>query len=57
MVNKYSEISKKNENTMPTLRVNEAKLTLRNDFILNLFTGEKESKYNEKTPAETWPVG
>ena len=53
MVNKYSEISKKNENTMPTLRVNEAKLTLRNDFILNLFTGEKESKYNEKTPAET----
>ena len=50
MVNKYSEISKKNENTMPTLRVTEAKLTLRNAFILNLFTGEKESKYNEKTP-------
>ena len=35
---------------MPSLRVNEAKLTLRNAFILNLFTGKKESKYNEKTP-------
>ena len=35
---------------MPSLRVNEAKLTLRNAFILNLFTGEKESKYNEKNP-------
>ena len=37
---------------MPSLRVNETKLTLRNAFILDLFAlgGEKESKYNEKTP-------
>ena len=37
---------------MPRLRVNETKITLRNAFILDLFTlgGEKESKYNEKTP-------
>ena len=37
---------------MPSLRVNETKLTLRNAFILDLFAlgGEKESKYNERTP-------
>ena len=39
------------------------KLLLRNAFILDLFAfgGEKESKYNERTPfgglrAEIWPV-
>ena len=37
---------------MRSLRVNETKLTLRNAFILDLFAlgGEKESKYNERTP-------
>ena len=37
---------------MPSLRVNETKLTLRNAFVLDLFAlgGEKESKYNERTP-------
>ena len=37
---------------MPSQRVNETKLTLRSAFILDLFAlgGEKESKYNEKTP-------
>ena len=37
---------------MPSLRVNETKLTLRSAFILDLFAlgGEKESKYNERTP-------
>ena len=37
---------------MQSLRVNETKLTLSNAFILDLFAlgGEKESKYNEKTP-------
>ena len=37
---------------MPSLRVNETKLTLRNAFILDLFAlgGEKELKYNERTP-------
>ena len=37
---------------MQSLKVNETKLTLRNVFILDLFAlgGEKESKYNERTP-------
>ena len=37
---------------MRSLKVNETKLTLRNVFILDLFAlgGEKESKYNERTP-------
>ena len=37
---------------MQRLKVNETKLTLRNVFILDLFAlgGEKESKYNERTP-------
>ena len=37
---------------MRSLKVNETKLTLRHVFILNLFAvgGEKESKYNERTP-------
>ena len=36
---------------MRSLRINEIKLTLRNDFILDLFAlgGEKESKYNKRT--------
>ena len=39
---------------MQSLRVTETKLTLRNAFILDLFAlgGEKESKYNERTPYE-----
>ena len=37
---------------MRNLKVNETKLTLGNVFILDLFAlgGEKESKYNERTP-------
>ena len=37
---------------MRSLRVNETKLTLRSAFILDLFAigGEKESKYNKRTP-------
>ena len=37
---------------MQSLKANETKLTLINVFILDLFAlgGEKESKYNERTP-------
>ena len=37
---------------MRSVKVDETKLTLRNVFILDLFAlgGEKESKYNERTP-------
>ena len=37
---------------MWSLWVNETKLTLGNAFILDLFAlgGEKESKYNKRTP-------
>ena len=37
---------------MRILRVNETKRTLKHAFILDLFKlrGEKESKYNERTP-------
>ena len=37
---------------MQSLKVNETKLTLGNVFILDLFAlgGEKELKYNERTP-------
>ena len=55
MVNQQSEITfifSKNQHSVRSLRVNETKLTLRNAFILDLFAlgGEKESKYNERTP-------
>ena len=47
----YLHFFKKNK-TVWSLNVNETKLTLTNFFMLNLFAlgGEKESKYNEKTP-------
>ena len=37
---------------MWSLKFNETNLTLRNVFLLDLFAlgGEKESKYNERTP-------
>ena len=40
---------------MRSLRVNETKLTLRNDFILDLFAlgGKKESEYDKRTLFET----
>ena len=55
VVNQQSEITfifSKNQHSVRSLRVNETKLTLRNAFILDLFAlgGEKESKYNERTP-------
>ena len=55
MVNQHSKITvifSKEENTVRSLKVNEAKFTLRYIFILDLFAleGEKESKYNERIP-------
>ena len=50
-IGKLTSFFQKNK-TVRSLKVNETKLTLRNVFILDLFAlgGEKESKYNEKTP-------
>ena len=56
MVNQHSKITfiftKNLKHSAESIRVNETKLTLRSAFILDLFAlgGEKESKYNERTP-------
>ena len=55
MVSQHSEITvifSKKKNTVRSQKVKETKLTLRNVFILDLLAlgGEKESRYNERTP-------
>ena len=48
----WTSIAKLLNNTVPSVRVNETKLTLKNAFFLDPFAlgGKKESKCNEKTP-------